>query len=703
MWLLIAAGALALIILVPSYIAFMLQARARVRIERKCFDMVHSIPGVVYQYRSSADGSSHYEFLSTGVEKLYGIKRDAALHDASVIGSTVLKDDKPALSAAVAKAAESLTPLEHEFRINTSVGGMKWVRSSAAPHKGPDGSIAWNGHWADITAQKRLEHELQDAKEAADTASRAKSTFLAVMSHEIRTPLNGVLGMLELLSMTSLDDEQRRTLSVVRESGNSLQRIIDDILDFSKIEAGKLEISPEPSSIAEVVESTCNIYAGNASSKGLLLKCDVDARISPALVVDPLRLRQILNNLVSNAIKFSSRGTIEIEARLEGRHEKEETVRFAVADRGIGMSAEMQARLFQPFVQAGAGTARTFGGTGLGLTISRRLAGMMGGSIEVESEIGKGTTMILTLMLAVADPTELQKTDSLATYPAYARVAVPRTAPSIESAELERTLVLLADDHPVNRMLLHRQINALGYASECAKNGVEALEMWESGRFAALISDCNMPEMDGYELARRIRKREEESGRQRVPIIACTANALQGEAESCFEAGMDDYLPKPVHLAALQKKLDQWLPLPDMEGVEDKHAHEPRPGIGDEYAEVFDRSALAAITAGLPTAETEILADFQRANDEDAAALRAAVRENDLAAISHASHRMKGASRMVGMKRLAAVCEVVEHASRSSDLPTVKRNMETLGRELERVNGYINSVGDLRSNNSNNI
>ena len=466
MWLLIAAGALALIILVPSYIAFMLQARARARVERRLFNMADSIPGVVYQYRSSADGSSHYEFLSSGVEKLYGIKRDAALHDASVIGSTVLEDDKPALSAAVAKAAETLTPLEHEFRINTSVDGMKWVRSSAAPRKGPDGSIVWNGHWADITAQKHLEHALQDAKEAADTASRAKSTFLAVMSHEIRTPLNGVLGMLELLSMTSLDDEQRRTLSVVRESGKSLQRIIDDILDFSKIEAGKLEICPEPSSIAEVVESTRNIYAGNASSKGLLLKCDVDPRISPALVVDPLRLRQILNNLVSNAIKFTSRGTIEIEARLEGRHEKEETVRFAVTDHGIGMSAETQARLFQPFVQGGAGTARTFGGTGLGLTISRRLAGMMGGSIEIESELGKGTTMILTLTLAVADPSELPKTDS-GCNEARARAGFPpRAAPTIQSAELEKTLVLLADDHPVNRMLLLRQINALGYAAE---------------------------------------------------------------------------------------------------------------------------------------------------------------------------------------------------------------------------------------------
>jgi two-component system sensor histidine kinase EvgS len=360
-----------------------------------------------------------------------------------------------------------------------------------------------------------------------------------------------------------------------------------------------------------------------------------------------------------------------------------------VTDRGIGMSAATQARLFQPFVQGGAGTARTFGGTGLGLTISRRLASMMGGSIEVESEVGKGTRMILTLSLAIADPNELPKTGSRQSH--GASVALTRSAPTLEQAELEKTLVLLADDHPVNRMLLLRQINALGYAAESANNGVEALEKWESGRFAALITDRNMPEMDGYELARRIRKREAESGRQRTPIIACTANALRGEAEACLEAGMDDYLPKPVQLAELLQKLNQWLPLPKIAVPDGERPRETLPQSGDPYAGVFDSSALAPMTAGLAAAESEILADFQRANDEDAAVLKEAVGRNDLVGISRTSHRMKGAARMVGMKRLAAACERVEDASRANDLAAVKRNLDALYQELTRADDYISS------------
>ena len=531
----------------------------------------------------------------------------------------------------------------------------------------------------------RQTRELHEAKLAADAASTAKSSFLAVMSHEIRTPLNGILGMLELLSLSELDADQRTTVNVVRESGRSLQRIIDDILDFSKIEAGKLEIAMEPASIRQAVESTRNIYAGNASSKGLLLTASVDPQISPALVFDPLRLRQILNNLTSNAIKFTSDGEIELKAELVSRDATTETVRLSVKDSGIGMPEAVQSRLFEPFVQASAGTARTFGGTGLGLAISRRLTEMMGGKVEVSSVPDKGTTMIVTLPLAIADPAALPESGAAAPPQVAAALTPVRTAPSVQQAEREGTLVLLADDHPVNRMLLERQVKTLGYAAELAADGRDALEKWKSGRFAIVISDINMPELDGYKLAREIRRIEGERNAARTPLIACTANALKGEAEACLEAGMDDYLAKPVQLAELQKKLDSWLPLPAARPVD------AAPASAARAEPVLDREALAMLTGGVAGAETEILCDFRRVNDEDAAALGTAYVAGDLRQVERMAHRIKGASRMVGLTALGNAAERVEHAAKADSRIEVSAHMQALDRELDRVNRYIDA------------
>ncbi|MDN8615014.1 response regulator [Variovorax ginsengisoli] len=545
----------------------------------------------------------------------------------------------------------------------------------------------------DVTERKKREREIERLNAAlaqrsaeVEAATRAKSTFLATMSHEIRTPMHGMLGMLELLGLTELDPEQRETLGLVRESSRSLLRIIDDILDFSKIEAGKLEIRPEVASVKRLVEEVQSIYLGNASSKCLIVRRMVDPRVSPALTVDPVRLRQILNNFVSNAIKFTSEGWIDINVQWLGRSEGMERLRFEVKDTGIGISPEDQQRLFQPFSQAvGEQARRRPGGTGLGLVISRQLAQLMGGSISMDSRPGSGTTIALELSLPMADalPESAGSVRALST-----AIATRRAAPAAAQAAAEGTLVLLVDDHPVNRMLLLRQVRTLGYAAQTADDGGQALKMWQAGRYGLVITDCHMPHMDGYELARAIRSEEAASGTGgRIPIVACTANALQGEAEACLAAGMDDFLVKPVELARLTEKLDRWLPLP---------LAPPTPaatgGAGPAItptAGPIDEALLAAKCGGDGSMVEEVLATFRRTCEDDSAGLRQAVAADDAAQATQFSHRMAGAGKMVGALAFAAACETIDRASRNGDWKAVLAGMPAFEQEQTRLVEYF--------------
>jgi PAS domain S-box-containing protein len=549
----------------------------------------------------------------------------------------------------------------------------------------------------DVTEKTKREREVERLNAAlaqrsieVEAANRAKSTFLATMSHEIRTPMHGMLGMLELLSLTELNAEQRATLGLVQDSSKSLLRIIDDILDFSKIEAGKMELRPEVVSIRELIEAVQSIYLGNASSKGLIVKRTVDSRISPALRVDPVRLRQILNNFVSNAIKFTpAGGSIEISAQWVGREDGLESLRFVVKDTGIGISQEDQRRLFQPFSQAIGEEARGSGGAGLGLVISRQLAQMMGGSISMASEPGKGTTLTLGLTLPISEPLP-----DMGAPRAWAQAPPPacRTAPGIAQAETEGTLVLLVDDHPVNRLLLLRQVQTLGYAGQTAENGIDALEMWKSSRFGLVITDCHMPQMDGYDLARSIRELEADTGRTRVPIIACTANALPGEAAACRAAGMDDCLVKPVELSQLAEKLGQWLPVPQESAP--LAAAGPGPDATPSSTPI-DQALLTMNCGGDASMVAEVLAVFRRTFEEDSAGLREAVAAGDAAQVAPFAHRMAGASKMVGALAFAAACEQIDRAGRVGVWEAVLAGMPAFERERARLAEYLAVQHDM--------
>jgi PAS domain S-box-containing protein len=531
--------------------------------------------------------------------------------------------------------------------------------------------------------------DLEKAMLEAQRLARVKDNFLATMSHEIRTPMNALLGMMELVGLHGMTKEQTRMLEVARESGKSLLRIIDDILDYSKIEAGKLSIEPEPASIPEIMELTANFYSGMASAKGLGMAFSVSPEISPAVMVDRMRLRQVLNNFISNAIKFTDKGYIELRADLVAQIEGSETVRFSVSDTGIGIPEEAQKSLFQPFNQADSETTRKYGGTGLGLAICQRLAGMMGGGVTLDSEVGKGTTLTLTLELPVIDPELLRAAKSRGETPAPGfsrRVLMP-----VEEARARGVLILLVDDHPTNREVLTQQLNLLGYASEQATTSTDALRMWREGAYGMLVTDCHMPEMDGYQLTREIRRIEAETGRGHMPVLGWTANALREALAECLASGMDDLLVKPADLPSIEAKLNKLLPAltPSIEfGATAPTPVMPVATGGAERA-ALDAQVLAELTGGDKTMEAKMLARFKTSNQADAQGLREALAVRDAQAVARMAHRIKGASRMIGARAYSEACAALEQAGREGEWTRVEAGVAAFQNALDALEGLL--------------
>jgi PAS domain S-box-containing protein len=427
-----------------------------------------------------------------------------------------------------------------EVRVRSRDGRSLWILANVTLLDGEDGKPELiEGVLIEITERKLAEIEMRKAKEAAEAASRAKSEFLANMSHEIRTPMNAIIGMTELALDSPLTSQQREYLGLVKSSADSLLTVINGILDFSKVEAGKLEIERIEFRLRESLDETVMLLGLRAHQKGLDLSCHVKPDVPSLVVGDPDRLRQILVNIVGNAIKFTEQGKVVISVEAESAGERAVLVHFSVKDTGIGVPAEKQRMIFEAFAQVDGSTTRKYGGTGLGLTISAQLVELMGGKIWVESQEGGGSTFHFTARL------ELQQERA-------GEVGAQRVPLPVRPAgTVRRPLhVLVAEDCPANQMLAVRLLEKRGHTAVVAQDGREALTAFDLGRFDVVLMDVQMPGMNGFEVTAAIRERERLTG-EHTPIIAMTAYAIRGDRERCLAAGMDRYLAKPIVAARL--------------------------------------------------------------------------------------------------------------------------------------------------------
>jgi two-component system sensor histidine kinase EvgS len=515
--------------------------------------------------------------------------------------------------------------------------------------------------WIDISERKTLLEAEQEARDAAESANRAKTTFLATMSHEIRTPMNAILGMLELAQKKS--DQgiiDRKALEVASSSAHSLLDLIGDILDIARIESGKLSLDPERANLRTIIESTLWVFEGLARQKRLNLRFDYIGDTTADVQIDPMRFRQVLSNLIGNAIKFTDQGEVRVEYQAEADADVL-AVRVEVIDSGQGISSEDLQRLFAPFSQVGESQTLPRNGAGLGLVISRTLCEMMGGSLDLSSELGHGTRVVIQLRLPqLAD---LEPSASLV------QDEVPENEPSLN--------VLVVDDYPPNRLLLAQQLEYLGHQVQDADDGVQGLHAWRYGEFDVVITDCNMPNLNGYDLAQAIRQQEREERRFPCVIFGFTANALPEERQRCLDAGMDDCLFKPITLDDVRSHLTGIAPRINSKSV----------------TSTFDLVYLQQLTLGNREALDSLLKELMRSVVEDRNRLAQYSPGTNNYELADLAHRIKGGARLARAASLLEACEHLEslcqidatHDDRQSALAALGYALDNLVRELEML------------------
>jgi hypothetical protein len=704
------------------------EARARAS-EQRLHDITQAMPGTVFQFRVGADGTRGFTYVAGDAAGIMGLSAEEIVDDERSTFHRLHPDDQPRVLEAADTAARTLKPIA-PFDVRFRIGDdWRWLRTEGGPPRRlPDGSVEWSGYWVDTTTMHEQAQALSEAKAQAESAVAAKSIFLAAMSHEIRTPMTGVLGLMELLTHTRLDHEQANMATMARDSARALLQILDDILDYSRIESGRLAISDADFDLRELVDGVAGLFGVRATEGDVRMYSIVDWRLATRFHGDAMRIRQIIANLLSNALKFTSHGHVALHVRLISETARGQQLRIEVADTGIGIAPEHLARLFQPFTQAEESTTRRYGGTGLGLSISRRLAEMMGGSLQLESEPGRGTRAVLELSLGVVQPLqgrpefegrsavvcvadELRsqeicnglssfgfslieaESSDLVEFDAGdmdlllvdANVVVPGTlsgrplvrvvregeprapldgevrlpgdpqttralarachealglvvgdanAPaSVRASAPREARILVAEDHPINRAVIGRQLESLGYAFAMAANGEEALAELQRAHYDLLLTDCHMPVLDGYALTRAVRASE--TGGAHMPIIGLSASVLPEQIQRCRDSGMDDFLGKPIQLDALAAKLSSFLLSPAMARATFV-ASEPQ-GL-DRLRAMYDNDA----------DYRRVLGDLLAISRTELAELDEAIGEGDPARQRELLHRIEGALVLVG-------------------------------------------------------
>ena len=645
--------------------------------ENRLQAILDNSPAVIYVKNTHG----RYVLVNRVFETLFHVDR-ASLRDRTdydifprEIASVFRANDQEVLKGKVPVQLEEVAP--HDDGLHTYI-------STKFPLRDTNGVIyGLCGISTDITERKRGEFELERAHQAAEAASKSKSEFLANISHEIRTPMNAIIGMTELALDTVLSREQRSYLVAAHTSANDLLTLINDILDYSKIEAGKLELHPEPLRLHEWLDQTLQPFRLRAHEKGLLLDLEIEKSVPDALIGDVVRLRQVLVNLVSNAVKFTDHGDVTVSVAFAEGGAPDPASRpsppaiaqllFTVADTGIGISKEKQRSIFQAFTQADASITRQYGGTGLGLAISNQLATMMGGRLWVESEPGHGSRFYFSVALAVD--------------PAPAPDGARAIDPGAESKPLRfgpPLRVLVAEDNAVNRELITTVLRKMGHTVEVATNGYQALGALDRQAFDVVFMDVQMPDLDGIKATREIRRREQERARAdrsapapHLPIIALTAHALKGDRENCLAAGMDDYLSKPVRRADLLGAIDRVL---------------QRSGPGEDHAAAAGtahgrctRARLLQELQGDEAALRRFLSLFIENTPDLLERMRAALEAQDAGALGMAAHTLKGSLLQIGEAAARAQAQQIETMASRNDLSEASRLMVEFTPELNRV------------------